>query len=341
MAVPGVVQLVEIPKPAPPPLFRPMGGIGILATNMHAALKAREVLAARWKNGPHAGHNSEDHQQKMLADIDKPGIAMRRDGDPDAVLAKAKRTISAEYITPYLAHGAIETPCAVAKVTAEGAEIWAPVQNPQNVRGNAAAILKIDPSKVRVNVTLVGGAFGRKAQHDFANEALLLAQKTNGRPVKLLWTRGDDIQNAYYHATSCQGLDAAIGTDKKVLAWRHRSAFTSIDSTFNPNNPKPQDWEMSQGAMDVPFNIPNISAEAIAAQPPVRIGWLSFVSNLFHAFATNSFVGELAHELKRDQKEFLVELLSPRRHLWPPPWVKRNTAIMTRIRTRIQSTRRG
>jgi isoquinoline 1-oxidoreductase beta subunit len=201
-------------------------------------------------------------------------------------------------------------------VDANGCEVWSPTQSPQEVRGEVAKALGIDQSKVRVHVTLLGGAFGRKAKPDYDVEAALLS-KAVGAPVRVQWTRPDDIQHGYFHTTSAQRLEAGLDAKGKVVAWLHRTAFPSISSTFATGVTHANDGELGQGVLDTPLAIPNVRAENGEAIAHVRIGWLRSVCNLHHAFAISSFIDEIAHARGVDPRDNLLELLGPDRHVTP------------------------
>jgi len=193
-------------------------------------------------------------------------------------------------------------------------EVWAPTQDPQTARAMLAQALGLEMEDVAVNVTLTGGGFGRKSKPDFVTEAALLSRAA-GAPVRLQWTREDEIRHGYYHAVSAQRLEAAVGEDGMPTAWLHRTAFPSINSTFAPNVPGPADNELGLGAFSVPFQMPNLRLEACDAEAHLRIGWLRSVSNIHHSFAVNSFADELAHAADRDPKDYLLDLIGPPRIL--------------------------
>jgi isoquinoline 1-oxidoreductase beta subunit len=206
----------------------------------------------------------------------------------------------------------MEPPAAVAFVTADGCECWACTQDPQASRNEVAAALKIPKEKVICHVTLLGGAFGRKSKPDYVVEAALLSKEMNA-PVKVVWTREDDIQNGYPHTVAFQHLESALDANGKVTAWLHRVASPSISSTFAPNQTDLSDGELALGILDLPYAIPNYQIESCKAEGHSRIGWYRSVSNVPHAFAIGSFIDELAHAAGRDPRDFLLDLLGPDR----------------------------
>src|SRR5262249_61433254 len=158
------------------------------------------------------------------------------------------------------------------------------------------------------HVTLLGGGFGRKSKPDYVAEAALLSQKV-GKPVKVVWSRADDIRFDYYHTVAAVYMKAATDAQGRPTAWLQRSVFPPIGSTFDATARYGGDGEMAQGWVDLPFDIPNLRAENGPAQPHVRIGWLRSVANIYHAFAIQSFLDELAAAADRDRIEYFLEVL--------------------------------
>src|SRR5262249_40203831 len=156
------------------------------------------------------------------------------------------------YYAPHLAHAAIEPPAALASVKDGACELWACTQDPMTARKEAAAALGLPVEKVTLNVTLIGGGFGRKSKPDFITEAALLSQQA-GKPVKVTWTREDEMQHSFFHSVSAQQLDAGLDASGRTIAWRHRSAYPTIASTFDAKASSPS-WEIGLGLSDVPFD---------------------------------------------------------------------------------------
>ncbi|HYZ25611.1 MAG TPA: molybdopterin cofactor-binding domain-containing protein [Geminicoccaceae bacterium] len=316
LAIPGVEQVVEIPSSMPPAKFAPLGGVAVVAANTWAALQGRDALQIEWDDGPHAVYNTEQYHQEMSATAAKPGKVIRNQGDVDAALASADRTFSAEYYQPHMAHIAMEPPVALANVADGKAEIWAPVQSPWGTRQDVAETLGVPVEDVTVNVTLLGGGFGRKSKCDYALEAAILSKEV-GAPVRVQWTREDDVRHSFYHTTSVERVEAAIDPDGKVTGWLYRSVAPSIISTFAEDTGYQFPIEFGMGFADMPFDIANVRCENGQAMAHTRIGWFRSVSNVPRAFAVQSFAAELAHELGRDQKESLLELIGPARIIDP------------------------
>jgi isoquinoline 1-oxidoreductase beta subunit len=242
----------------------------------------------------------------------KPGLVVRNEGDADAALKSADKVIVGEYYMPHLAHVSMEPPAAVADVTDTKAEVWAPVQSPGGTHEDIAETLGLRPDAVTIHVTLLGGGFGRKSKCDYAIEAALLSRKLKA-PVRVQWTREDDVHHDFYHTVSAERIEAGIDKSGKVIAWRHRSAAPSFMSSFEPNVKNESAIELGMGLVDLPFAIPNIRCENPEAAAHTRIGWFRAVSNVPHAFAIQTMVAEIAQALGRDPKDMLLEMIGPDR----------------------------
>ncbi|HXE94780.1 MAG TPA: molybdopterin cofactor-binding domain-containing protein, partial [Dongiaceae bacterium] len=186
--------------------------------------------------------------------------------------------------------------------------VWAATQNPQAVQAEVAKALGIAKQDVTCHVTLLGGGFGRKSKPDYVVEAALLSKKA-GKPVQVAWSREDDIRYDYYHTVAAMYLKAATDDKGRPTAWLQRCAFPPISSTFDAAALYGSDGELSQGWLDVPFDIPNLRAENGPALAHVRIGWFRSVANIYHAFAVQSFIDELAAAAERDRIEYFLDLL--------------------------------
>jgi isoquinoline 1-oxidoreductase beta subunit len=314
-AVRGVQQTVVIASAAPPYGFKPLGGVAVIANNTWAAMKGREKLKVEWEAGENASYDSAKYKQELLATVRKPQKVVRNIGDVDAEFAKGGKTYEAEYYVPHLSHAPMEPPAAVAEFKDGKALIYAATQNPQAVQDTVAAALGIDKSQVECHVTLLGGGFGRKSKPDYVAEAALLS-KAVGKPVKVTWSREDDIRFDYYHAVAAMYMKAAVDDKGRPTAWLQRCAFPSIGSIFSgPAVKTGQGFELGMGWTDVPFDIANHRAENGPATAQVRIGWLRSVANIYHAFAVHSFVDELAQAAKRDSVEYLLDVLGKARRL--------------------------
>jgi isoquinoline 1-oxidoreductase beta subunit len=242
----------------------------------------------------------------------KPGKVVREIGNVDAEFAKGGRIVEAEYYAPMLAHAAMEPPAALAAYKDGRVEVWAPTQSPQAAQEAIGAAVGVKKEDVTVHVTLLGGAFGRKSFPDYAVEAAVLSKKT-GKPVKVVWSREDDIKCDAFHTVAAMYFKASLGSDGKPSAWLQRSVFPPITSTFDPAGQYADAGEIGLGFSDVPFALPNHRAENGPAVAHQRIGWLRSVANIYHAYGLHSFVGELANAAGKDPLEYVLMLLGPDR----------------------------
>ena len=311
LKVPGVQKTLTLDTVAPPHAFKPLGGVAVIAENTWAAFSGRKQLKIEWGSSPHSTYNSDEFRKTLTATSRKPGKVVRNVGDVDAVFAKAGTVLEAEYYTPHLAHAAMEPLVAVAEYRDGKVLAWAPTQNPQAVQETVAGALGIKKEDVTCHVTLLGGGFGRKSKPDQVAEAAILSKQL-GKPVKVVWTREDDIKFDFFHSVAAMYLKAALGPNGKPTAWLQRTTYPPIASTFDASA-KYADGEMGLGWNNLPFDIPNHRAENGPADYHVRIGWLRSVANIYHAFAIHSFADELAHAAQKDPVEYLLDLVGPAR----------------------------
>ncbi len=310
LQVRGVSETTEIEGLKPPYLFKPLGGVAVIGDNTWAVLKGRKALKIEWEDGEHAGFDSDAFKAQMLQTVRQPGTVARDLGNVDTEFARGGKVVEAAYYTPLAAHAAMEPPAAVAEYRDGKVTLWAPTQNPQAVQDAVGQALGIDKKEVTCHVTLLGGGFGRKSKPDYCVEAALLAKKL-GKPVKVVWTREDDIRFDYYHTTAAVYHKAVVDGRGRPTAWLQRSVFPPIASMFDAAARNGAGFELDMGLTDLPFDVPNIRAENGGAQAHVRIGWFRSVSNIYHAFAAHSFADELAHAAGRDPLEYLLDLLGP------------------------------
>ncbi len=311
-AVVGVKQTATIDTFKPPVLFQPLGGVAVLADNTWAAMQGRKKLKIEWENSPHSAYSSDLYKKELQETARKPGKVVREVGDVDAAFAKGGKIIEAEYYAPLLAHASMEPPAALAAYKDGKVEVWAPTQSPVGARDAIAAAVGAKKEDVTVNVTLLGGAFGRKSFPDFAVEAAVLSKKT-GKPVKVVWSREDDIKFDSYHSVSAMYMKAALGDDGKPVAWLQRTVFPPIGSTFKAGETYSDGDELGLGFSDFPYAIPNHRSENGPAAAHVRIGWFRSVANIYHAFGLQCFADECAHAAGKDPVEYALQLLGPDR----------------------------
>jgi isoquinoline 1-oxidoreductase beta subunit len=315
--LPGVLKIVQLQATVPEATFHPLAGVAVIASDTWIAIKARDALKIQWEDGANGTYNSPAYRAGMEQAARNPGNVLRKVGDFDGALAKAARKIEADYYLPHIAHATMEPPAAMARIDKGHCEVWAPTQAPQVTREDVAKHLGLSHDNVTVHVTLLGGGFGRKSKPDFAIEAALLSREMDGKPVKVVWTREDDLHHDFYHTVSAEHLQAGLDEHGKVTAWLHRSVAPSIGSIFGPDPKHELPFEQGMGLINLPYDIPNMRIENPEAAAHTRIGWFRSVSNIPHAFAVQSFVAELAAAAARDHRDFLLELIGPPRLIDP------------------------
>jgi isoquinoline 1-oxidoreductase beta subunit len=314
LKVRGVHQTVAIPPFVPPCAFQALGGVAVIADNSWAALQGRQKLNVVWDNGSNASYDSAKYHDELKATSHGPCKVIRNAGDVEAEFAKGGKTVEADYYVPLLAHASLEPPAAVADFRDGKVTVWAPTQDPQTLQSAVASELDIPTQNVTCHVTLLGGGFGRKSKADFAVEAAYLS-KAVGRPIKVTWSREDDIKFDYYNSVAAMYMKAALGKDGKPTAWLQRSTFPPITSIFKLDAVYGDPGHLAQGWTDIPFDISNLRVENGPARAHVRIGWLRSVANIYHAFAVQCFADELAQIAGRDPLDYQLDLIGPPRIL--------------------------
>ncbi|WP_438864790.1 molybdopterin cofactor-binding domain-containing protein [Neptunicella sp.] len=316
LKVAGVVQTFRMPDQELPVVFKSLPGVAVLASNTWAALQGRKKLKLEWQVGDNKNHQSADFHTAMQERVKDKGKVIRHAGDAYKAIEQSAQQVTAQYNVPYLVHAPMEPPAATAVFKDGMLEVWACVQAPQGTQATIAQLLGIDKDKIKINITLLGGAFGRKSKPDFAVEAAILAKAT-GKPVRVAWSREDDIRNGYYHAISSQFYQAGLDDTGKVSGWVQRTCFPSISWTFTGTTDEPSDGELSLGFGDVPFAVDDLSCETHKSTGHTRIGWLRSVSNIHHGFALGSFVDELAVKAGKLPREMWMQLLGEDRLVDP------------------------
>ncbi|PJJ07000.1 isoquinoline 1-oxidoreductase beta subunit [Flavobacterium sp. 1] len=326
MKIKGVEDVIEIPRIEKP--FGPLGGIAVIATNTWAAFKGREALEIQWNYGKNEGYDSEKYMIELTERVHEAGKTEKEIGDVNKAFGEAAKVIESTFQLPHLAHAPMEVPNAVAWVQGDRCEVWAPTQSPQSAKEEVVAYLGTSADKVTINVTFLGGGFGRKSKPDYIVEAAMVSKAIKA-PVQVVWTREDDIKHGYYHTVSAQYMKASLDAQGNVTGWLHRSAFPSIMSTFKPGTDYPAGWEASSA--DVPFDIKNFKIESGQAPAMVRIGWMRSVINILHGFSINVFADELAHATKQDPLEFRLKLIGSDRIEDTKNPIKYNTARLKNV----------
>ncbi|HEY6390971.1 MAG TPA: xanthine dehydrogenase family protein molybdopterin-binding subunit [Bryobacteraceae bacterium] len=297
MAVPGVKQVVPISN-----------GVAVVADNTWSAMEGRRALQIRWDEGPRANTSSAGIR-KMFADLaEKPGAVARKQGDVDAGMAGAAKKIEAVYEAPYLAHAPMEPLNCVAHVRPDGCDVWASTQIQTAARDIAAKVTGLAPEKVQVHTMYLGGGFGRRGGSDYVQEAVQIAAAV-GEPIKLTWTREDDLQHDMYRPASYTRFAGALDSRGWPVAWSARVVCPAFGGLRNG-----VDRTGVEGIADILYGIPNIQVEYHAADAGIPVSYWRSVGYSQNTFFTESFVDELAAAGGKDPLELRRRLLakSPR-----------------------------
>ena len=316
-AVPGVRAVVPIEALADP--IRTVGGIAVVAENTWSAIQGRAALKTVWDNGPHAGESSDSFRQAALHLLEGPAAFCARDeGDAAAALAGATRTVQATYELPFLAHAPMEPVNCTADVRADRIEMWTGNQIPLEVAKVIGELAGLPARAVRVHNHPSGGAFGRRAHFDYPAEAWQIS-KAVGKPVKLIWTREDDIRHDFFRQLAFQRLTTGIDAQGRPVSWTHRIVSTSSNELFVTPEELQDPRKLAEaevgGAATVPYDIPNLRVEFVPLPSSIPRAWWRSVSNSFTAFAVECFVDELAAAAGKDPFDYRMELLKNDRRI--------------------------
>ncbi len=301
-ALPGVKHVVPI-----------NAGVAVVGTGFWAAKRGRDALRIDWDEGENASLSSDALHKQYTEIANKPGLSARKDGDAEKVLAQAYQTIEAVYEVPYLAHAPMEPLNCLVDLRGDRCEIWTGTQFQTGDRQAAAKAAGLNPEQVRIHTLYLGGGFGRRANpaSDFVVEAVEVAKRVK-TPVKVVWSREDDIRGGYYRPMFYNKLSAALGKTNSPVAWSHRIVGQSIvaGTPFSGMIKDGVDITSVEGAASLPYDIPNITVDYHPVTLNLPVLWWRSVGNSVHGFVTESFIDELAHASGRDPFEFRRQLLT-------------------------------
>jgi len=283
-------------------------GVAVVADTYWQAVQGRRALEIEWDEGEAAGLDSVGIRAQLATLAERPGVVAQTMGDPAAALAGAARHIEAVYEVPFLHHATMEPMNCTAHVRADGVEVWAPTQNQGDAQRVAAVVTGLASEKVRIHTTFSGGGFGRRLEPDFVSEAVRVS-KAVAAPVKVIWTREDDMRNGFYRPTTYNRFAAGLDGSGRPVAWTHRIAGTPLRLKFGPLE-KGLDDSLVDGAIDLPYAIPNVLVDQVVLELPAvpRGPWRS-VGVSHNAFVTECFLDEVAAAAGRDPFELRRELL--------------------------------
>ena len=308
-SMPGVHKIVEVPS-----------GVAVIADTFWDAKVARDALRVDWDEGAMHAFSTSQMMEQFRKMAKSPGKSVRREGDPDAGFAGAARKIEAVYEFPYLAHAMMEPLNCAVDLRADSCEIWTGTQFQTVDRANAAKVVGLPDEKVQIQTTFLGGGFGRRANphSDFVVDAVQVA-KAAGVPVKVVWTREDDMQGGWYRPAFLHAIAGSLDASGNPVSWRSRLAGQSIFAgTLFERMMKEKGYDPAsvEGVDDLPYAIPNLGVEYHQAEVNVPVQWWRSVGHTHTAFATECFIDELAALARKDPYQFRRPmLLKHPRHL--------------------------
>jgi isoquinoline 1-oxidoreductase beta subunit len=302
-SIPGVKEVVQAPS-----------GIAVVASGFWEAQKGREALEIVWDEGKWALLSTPGMREEFAKLAQNPGLVARKEGNPEQALANAVRQISAEYEVPYLAHATMEPLNCCVDLKSNRCDIWTGTQFQTIDRNTAAAAAGLKPNQVRIHTTYLGGGFGRRANphSDFVVGAVEVAKAVK-KPVKVIWTREDDMKGGYYRPMWYDRIAAGLDGEGKLLAWRHTIVGQSImvGTPFEAMGVKNGiDGASVEGAQDIPYAIPNVFVDLHSPKIGVPVLWWRSVGHSHTAFVVESFLDEAAHAAGKDPFEFRRGLLA-------------------------------
>ncbi len=300
--------------------FQISSGVAVIADSSWNAIKGQEALEIDWNPGPNSNVSNESIRQSFLEKLNGEGFEIEKIGEPDNSSSGDETTLDSVYELPFLAHAAMEPVNCVASVMDDKAEIWAPTQNPQALQADIAKrigfrslfdrVLGLKGKDVIIHVTFLGGGFGRKSHSDFGLEAAEIS-KVIKKPVKLIWTREDDMKHGQFRPASMHKLNGAIDKYGKAVLFKHHIVAPSIEVQMSKKQPQNrQDIEdLSEGTVNLPYNIPNLKINATNVSTPVPIWYWRAVYNSQNPFVIESFIDEMAFAAKKDPIDFRLEMM--------------------------------
>jgi isoquinoline 1-oxidoreductase beta subunit len=310
----GAEQIKGVQKVVPVPM-----GIAVCAKSIDAALKGRDALKVKWDKGVLPDMNNDYIEKSMSEDLNKPMVSVVNTGDAKKAIGEAAKKIEATYFVPFVAHTTMEPMNCTAYVRDDGCDVWAPTQAQTGAQMLASKASGLPGEKVHVQTTFMGCGLGRRAKPDFVVEAVTIS-KAVGKPVKVMWTREEDIKYDYFRAAGSHRIEAGLDAQGQLIGWSHKLVSPSIAKEINPGQLKDGiDWFCMWGLADRPesygwnnriqYEIPNLSIEFLMSSLPIPCGVWRSVQNGPNAFVIESFIDELAHAAGKDPLEFRLRNL--------------------------------
>jgi isoquinoline 1-oxidoreductase beta subunit len=299
-SMPGVIAAVKLPDD---------GAVAVVAERFWQAKTAMDALTIQWDEGENGKVNQADIVQRLKAGLNEPGVKVRHEGDFAAAYAASAKKVEAEYFAPFLDHACMEPMNCTASVTADGVEVWVSTQNAEGALAAAAEAAGVAPEKVKVNLMYLGGGFGRRGRQDYVTQAVHIA-KAVGRPVKMIWTREEDLQHGSYRPISMGRLQAGLDAQGNVACYAHKVSGQSIFAHLLPHNIRDGvDASSVDGTHNQAYKWPVCKFDYVMRNSHVPVGFWRSVGSSQNAFITESFVDEVSHAAGKDPYQFRRGLL--------------------------------
>ena len=301
-AMPGVLGVVALPDE---------GAVAVVAEHFWQAKTAMDALPIEWDPGDNAKVDSAQIAERLRQGLNEPGVAVRHDGDFDGAFAGAAKKVEADYAVPFLDHACMEPMNCTARVGADGVEVWAPTQNIEGALAAAAEAAGVPPTQVKAYLTYMGGGFGRRGRTDYVTQAVQVAKAFPGKPVKLIWTREEDMQHGFYRPISMGRLQAGLDASGNLTAYAHKVCGQSIFAYLLPQNIR-NGWDASSmdGTYNQAYKVANARFDYVMRNSHVPVGFWRSVGLSPNTFITESFIDEIAHAAGKDPVEFRRPLLA-------------------------------
>lgn len=304
-AVKGITHIVPLPY-----------GVGIIGESYDAARRAKDLLNITWSNSSRLRRYNSSRLAEVYRDVGrdlaKAGVASHTQGDAPSAIAGAARVIAVDYLSDHVHHATMEPMNATALVSGDTVEVWAPTQGPTATQGFAARAAGTTPDKVKVHTTLLGGAFGRRAEADFIIDAVSLAKEVPGRPVKIIWSREDDVRHGKYRPLAAQHVEVGLDAGGNIVGWRHRVVADSIFARTMPDMFKGdggQDNVVTDGTI-FSYRVPAHLVEFIRQDNGRDVGFWRAVGYGYNNFGVECVIDEIAAARGADPMAFRLDLLS-------------------------------
>jgi isoquinoline 1-oxidoreductase subunit beta len=307
MQVKGVIKVIETPM-----------GLAVCAKSLDAAWKGRKALEVKWDKGALPQMDNDFIEKTMMAELDKPGSKAMENGDAKKALEGAAKKVKSTYFVPYVAHTLMEPINCTAYVRKDQCDVWAPTQGQTVAQLVASEVSGLPPDKVNIRTTYMGCGLGRRATPDFVVEAVIVS-KVTGKPVKVVWTREEDIKYDFFRSATCQRIEAGLDGQGQLIGWSHKAVAGSIMKDIDPKGIQNGVDIMSLwGLVDFPgspdgnrilYEIPNFYLEFLISELPIPVNPWRSVQNGPNAFVTECFIDEMAHAAGKDPLEFRLPLL--------------------------------